>query len=61
MPKFRVYALSKDNPAKPPGWQDEVVAYLIGEALEQGAILFDAHCKKHRLDPNLFELRAGTP
>ena len=63
MPKFKVYA-EHINPADRkyfPEWETEVLAAIMGEALEQGGILFHKHCEEHQLDRAKFEVRVGTP
>jgi len=62
MQKFKTTAWPTD-PAKlkyEPEWEAVISADLIGDALEQGKILFHTHCVEHELDPENFEVRAGT-
>ena len=63
MQKFKVFAEFK-NPADRkynPEWEADVFAPIMGEALEQGEVLFLAHCVKQKLERTLFELHVGTP
>ncbi|MFZ2301680.1 MAG: hypothetical protein WAW10_07405 [Gallionella sp.] len=63
MQKFKVSAWPVD-PAKlkyEPEWEEVISANLLGEALEQGEVLFLAHCKEHELARADFEVRSGTP
>lgn len=63
MPKFKISAEFKNPTDRKynPEWEADVSATLIGEALEQGEVLFLAHCAEKKLDRALFDLHASTP
>lgn len=63
MQNFKVSAWPVD-PAKKkytPEWELVISANLLGEAIEQGRVLFHAYCKEHELVFEDFEVRSGTP
>jgi len=63
MQKFKVSAWPKDSSKRGynPEWEVTISANLTGEALEQGNLLFQAHCAELELEPEDFEVHAGTP
>ncbi len=63
MPIFRVFAEFKNSADRKyhPEWEGDVSAFLLGEALERGEVLFHAHCVEQNLERALFELHVGTP
>lgn len=62
MQKFKVSAWPKDSSIKGynPEWEVVISANFTGEALEQGNLLFQAHCTEHVIESEDFEVRAGT-
>lgn len=61
--KFRVHADFK-NPADreyKPAWETEIEADFTGDAYEKGLRLFQEYCEENGLDPELYQVHAGTP